>query len=73
MIEGPKWAVFSVEEVDELGHRSVIGASISSELSRAMYDIAAAKRTRSDVMMIQGAHVMIRSKPDWPLCGGKPR
>lgn len=73
MIEGPKWAVFSVEEVDELGYRRVLGASVSSQASRLMYEDFAVTHPNADVMFCHGATVLTRSKPHWKLCQGKPR
>jgi len=73
MISGPDWAVFSVEEVNELGQRKVLGASVCSTAGRLMYDSFAETHRNADVMFCHGATVLTRSKPHWPLCGGKPK
>lgn len=73
MIEGPEWNVYGVIAYDENGYREFLGGSKNHQASLAMWHVFVESRPNSDVMLCHGALAMRRSKPDWPLCEGKPR
>lgn len=73
MIEGPDWNVFGVIAIHENGQREVLGGSLNSAATLAMWKVFVESRPNADVMMCHGALCMRRSKPHWPLCEGKPR